>query len=290
MLVLDVMSADLESASLTDNALIIAKSLATGAFETMPVCDGMGFLIGSIGIREVVSNCLGNNRDLETTTVATIYSACAPEIAADAPLGMAERLMHEAQTQRLFAVEEGRPVGVLTLKHLSRYIPRSSTGAILCSSCLPRGHQPQHHPEKESPTMTIVSELMHSPAECIKESETLRDAARKMYNLRVGSLPICGDDQRLHGMLSDRDIVIKCLAADGDPDLTTAADLAEGTPITVDAAASIEDALTLMQQNQVRRLPVISNQELVGILTQADIARHYPNERVGDLVGTISND
>lgn len=136
--------------------------------------------------------------------------------------------------------------------------------------------------------MLTAREIMTGNAECIGENETLEAAARKMLELDVGSLPICGEDNRLKGMLTDRDIVTKCLARGADPRTAKAGELAEGKPVTIGADDGIEEAIQTMQSHQVRRLPVIDGHELVGILSQADIARNYPEDRVGDLVEFIS--
>jgi len=137
--------------------------------------------------------------------------------------------------------------------------------------------------------MTKVREIMTGSAECVRENETLEQAARKMKELDVGSLPICGEDNRLKGMLTDRDIVVKCLAEGGDPRTATAGGLAQGKPVTIGADDSIEEAIRTMQEHQVRRLPVIDGHDLVGILSLADIARNYPEDRVGELVEFISS-
>jgi CBS domain-containing protein len=136
--------------------------------------------------------------------------------------------------------------------------------------------------------MLTAREIMTGNAECVGENDTLEAAARKMLELDVGSLPICGEDNRLKGMLTDRDIVVKCLARGGDPRSVKAGELAEGKPVTIGADDSIEEAIRTMQSHQVRRLPVIDGHDLVGILSQADIARNYPEDRVGDLVEFIS--
>ena len=136
--------------------------------------------------------------------------------------------------------------------------------------------------------MTTARDIMTGGAECIGERETLDAAARKMRDLDVGSLPICGEDNRLKGMLTDRDIVIRCLAEGGDPRSVTAGELAQGKPVTIGADDSVEEVIRTMQQHQVRRLPVIDGHDLVGMLTQADIARNYPEDRVGELVEFIS--
>lgn len=136
-------------------------------------------------------------------------------------------------------------------------------------------------------TMTARN-IMTGGAECIGANETLEAAARKIKDLDVGSLPICGEDNRLKGMITDRDIVIKCLAEGGDPRSAKAGDFAEGKPVTIGADDSIEEAIRTMQEHQVRRLPVIDGHDLIGILSQGDVARNYPEERVGELVEFIS--
>lgn len=101
--------------------------------------------------------------------------------------------------------------------------------------------------------MATAREIMTGGAECIGEKETLEAAARKMKELDVGSLPICGEDNRLKGMLTDRDIVVKCLADGGDPRTATAGEFGEGKPVTIGADDSIEEAIRTMQEHQVRR-------------------------------------
>ena len=134
----------------------------------------------------------------------------------------------------------------------------------------------------------LARDIMTGGAECIGVNETLEQAARKMRDLDVGSLPICGEDNRLKGMLTDRDIVVRCLADGGDPKSTKAGDLAQGKPVTIGADDTVEEAIRTMQQHQVRRLPVIDGHNLIGMLSQADIARNYPEDRVGELVEFIS--
>ena len=135
--------------------------------------------------------------------------------------------------------------------------------------------------------MTTAREIMHTGATCVGEHETLTTAAQHMRELGVGALPICGDDDRLHGMITDRDIVIKCIAAGLDPAATTAGELAQGSTYHVDAGASIEEMLTVMEEHQVRRLPVIDEHRLVGMVSEADIARHLPEHAIVAFVKAI---
>jgi CBS domain-containing protein len=132
-------------------------------------------------------------------------------------------------------------------------------------------------------------EIMTEGCECIGESQTVLEAARKLADLNVGALPICGDDERLKGMLTDRDIVVKAIAKEKDPASTKAGELGEGTPVWISAEASEAEVLGKMREHDVRRLPVIDeSKRLVGIIAQADIAKALSDKRTGEVVEAIS--
>jgi len=137
--------------------------------------------------------------------------------------------------------------------------------------------------------MATAREIMTSDATCASVNDTLQDAARRMKELDVGSLPICGEDNRLAGMITDRDIVVKCVAEGGDPSSVKVGELAEGKPVTIGADDPVEEILRTMTQYGVRRLPVIDGHDLIGIVSQADVARNLPDELTGDLVQSISS-
>ena len=130
-------------------------------------------------------------------------------------------------------------------------------------------------------------DLMSEGCECVDASETVAAAAQKLAKLNVGAMPICGDDDKLKGMLTDRDIAVKVVAEGKDPTQVTAAELAEGVPVTVTA----EDPAVMrtMAQNQVRRVPVLDDdRRLVGIVSQADVATRASANQAGNLVEAIS--
>jgi CBS domain-containing protein len=133
-------------------------------------------------------------------------------------------------------------------------------------------------------------DIMTPDCQCIGENETALDAAKKLAELNIGSMPICGEDDRLKGMLTDRDIVVKVLARGKDPASVRAGELGagDGNTITIGADDPIEDALRTMTQHKVRRLPVIDGKRLVGIISQADVATNLDEQQVGDLVEAIS--
>jgi CBS domain-containing protein len=135
--------------------------------------------------------------------------------------------------------------------------------------------------------MTTARDIMHSGAECISKSQNLQYAAKQMRDLGVGALPICGDDGRLLGIVTDRDIIVKCLASGADPSKVTAGQLAQAEPFAIDPTADIDEVLNLMAEKQIRRLPVIDDQQVVGMISEADLARNLPDHAVGQFVGAI---
>jgi CBS domain-containing protein len=131
-------------------------------------------------------------------------------------------------------------------------------------------------------------DIMTGSAECVGENDSVLDAAMKLAKLDVGAMPICGEDNRLKGMVTDRDIVVKVLAESRDPASTRVGELAEGKPVTIGADDSIAETLETMARYKVRRLPVIDRHDLVGVISQADIAANLSDEDTGRLVEVIS--
>jgi CBS domain-containing protein len=133
-----------------------------------------------------------------------------------------------------------------------------------------------------------AKDVMSGGVECAGENDTVADAAKKLAQLDVGSMPICGEDDRLKGMITDRDIVIEVLAEGKDPGSTKVSELANGKPVTIGADDSVGEALRTMKEHQVRRLPVIDGHDLVGVVSVADLARNVEDEETGDLIEAIS--
>jgi CBS domain-containing protein len=131
-------------------------------------------------------------------------------------------------------------------------------------------------------------DIMTPNAECIGENDSIIDAAKKLAKLDIGSMPICGEDNRLKGMLTDRDIVVKVLAEGRDPNSTTAGELGEGKPVTIGADDDTDLIVKTMAEHKVRRLPVIDGHDLVGMVSQADVANNLEEQEVGKLVDIIS--
>ncbi|MFF8956869.1 CBS domain-containing protein [Streptomyces sp. NPDC014894] len=128
--------------------------------------------------------------------------------------------------------------------------------------------------------MTTAKDIMHPGAQWIPAHETLDRAAQLMRDLNVGALPIADAQERLSGILTDRDIVVGCVAMGHDPAKVTAGEMAQGTPRWIASDSGVEDVLQEMEAHQIRRLPVIENKRLVGMISEADLAQHLSEEQL----------
>jgi CBS domain-containing protein len=138
--------------------------------------------------------------------------------------------------------------------------------------------------------MPTAREIMTPGASFVDVDLTVAEAAERMATDDFGALPVCNGEGRLQGVITDRDIVVKVIAAGLDPRSTTVGQVAadQGEVVTIGADDPAEEAIRTMKDHGVRRLPVIDGTDLVGMVSQADIARALPDAKVGDLVGAIS--
>lgn len=134
---------------------------------------------------------------------------------------------------------------------------------------------------------TTVKDVMTPRPTSVAGDAMAVEAARRMSSEDVGSLPVV-DGETLVGMVTDRDLVLHVIAKDLDPHKVAVADVCSGNPVTADPEDSLEDALQRMASEQIRRLPVVTDGRLVGILAQADVARAVRPESTGRLVEEIS--
>ncbi len=118
-----------------------------------------------------------------------------------------------------------------------------------------------------------VRELMNPSVVTIEPGASAALAARLLSRHNVGALPVCGTDGRLRGMVTDRDIILRCIAAEEDPAQTPVRDIMTRGCAWVDPRSDCRQATQLMAQRQVRRLPVVEGGKVVGIVSLADLAR-----------------
>lgn len=138
--------------------------------------------------------------------------------------------------------------------------------------------------------MTTAREVMTPGAECVRSDQTAADAARMMGERSVGALPITGKDEKVKGMVTDRDLVIKVMGQGRDAGTFPAGDLNQTEAVTVGADDPVDEVMATMSRHQVKRLPVIDQDRLVGMVTIADVARALPDPQVGDLEKALAID
>jgi CBS domain-containing protein len=132
-----------------------------------------------------------------------------------------------------------------------------------------------------------IRDAMTENPRSIGQSASVVEAARLMREEHIGSLPIT-DEEKLVGMITDRDITTRVVAEAADPRMTPVGDVYSRDLISVEPHDDLEGALQLMARHQVRRLPVVEDGRLVGIVSQADIALTENEKKTGELVEAIS--
>jgi CBS domain-containing protein len=134
---------------------------------------------------------------------------------------------------------------------------------------------------------TSIKEVMTRDVRACEPNATVAEAAKVMAQEDVGPVPIV-EDGRLVGIVTDRDIVVRVVAEGRDPDATTVREIASTELVTVSPDDALDDALNRLAERQVRRLPVVEGDRLVGIVAQADIARLGEDKKTGEVVEEIS--
>jgi CBS domain-containing protein len=135
----------------------------------------------------------------------------------------------------------------------------------------------------------LIKEVMTRGVEVVRPDETLQQAAHKMKSIDVGPLPVC-DGDRLVGMITDRDIIVRATAEGRDPRTTPVKDAMTPGVVYVYEDQDIEEAASLMKERQIRRLVVLDrNKRLVGILSLGDLAEDSGDEQLsGEVLESVS--
>jgi CBS domain-containing protein len=135
--------------------------------------------------------------------------------------------------------------------------------------------------------VTQIQDVMSQNPSTCESSASVADAARVMASQEVGPIPVV-ESGRLVGVVTDRDLVVLVLAEGRDPQSTTVGEVASTDLVTVSPEAGLDEALALLARHQVRRLPVVEGEQLVGIVAQADVAREAKDQATGEVVEEIS--
>ncbi|GAB3661356.1 CBS domain-containing protein [Glycomyces tarimensis] len=137
--------------------------------------------------------------------------------------------------------------------------------------------------------MATARDIMHPTAHCVHTHDTAANAARMMAEHDIGSLPICDAEDQIKGMVTDRDLAIQVMAAGYDPETYEIGDLPQHQSLVLaDADEDADMTLAKMSEQQVRRVPVVEDGRVIGIIAQADVARRLPEPIVGEVVSAVS--
>ncbi len=135
-----------------------------------------------------------------------------------------------------------------------------------------------------------VSDVMTGRVISVSPQENAAVAARLLSRYNIGALPVCTKEGKLRGVVTDRDIVLRCVAADDDPRQTKVSDLMTRRIVSIGAEESADAAAALMAREQIRRLPVEQDGKLVGIVSLADLARRADySAQTAQTLGEISS-
>lgn len=132
-----------------------------------------------------------------------------------------------------------------------------------------------------------VREIMTTRIVSVQPTSSVKDAALLMNHHNIGSVPVV-EGTAVRGMLTDRDIVLRCVAENRDPSSLKVSDICSQGAVSVSPDQTVSDAMNLMSTEQVRRLPVVDNGRLVGMLSLADVAREKSGMELAEVISDIS--
>lgn len=137
--------------------------------------------------------------------------------------------------------------------------------------------------------MTKARDLMTGKPTIVKADTPIADIARQLRDDGIGAVIVCNAEDRLQGVVTDRDIATEVVAAGKDPASTKAMDILTGREtVTIGADDDLDETVRTMSKYAVRRLPVIDGDQVVGMVSQADVARHADDASVAELVRSVS--
>ena len=133
-----------------------------------------------------------------------------------------------------------------------------------------------------------IKECMNNNVTYALTTNTVEDCAKLMNEKHIGCIPVCNESEQIVGLITDRDIVLRCVACSKEPNTTPVSEIMTCNPCWCTPEANISEVQNLMSENQVKRIPVVQNKKVVGIVTVRDLAL---NSKVDDnsVTDTIEN-
>jgi CBS domain-containing protein len=135
--------------------------------------------------------------------------------------------------------------------------------------------------------MVSAREIMHDDVHVVGVDESVATAAAIMRDMHVGALPVVDENSELQGIITDRDIVVRCVADGHDPLATTTEELVHQDPVWVYVDSEMADVLDTMEQNMIRRVPVMEDGRLVGMISEANVATNLSAGQVEGFASVV---
>jgi|GEM_PF-796996 len=287
MLCAELMKRDVEvcfDTSLVTDAAVAMRDRDVGF---LPVCDATGTVLGTLTDRDVVVRGLATHRSPDATFVGDIMTrelvSCRPED----ELSVAEDLMIRFQRSRIVCTDASRRIaGVISLSDIAdKEQPRDHAGTIASSSA----------PREAEPSVvlgsgpTTCAEVMHGDVDCCSRADTAASIAASMGEHNIGFVPVCDEEGRVIGTITDRDLALRVVAERRDPDATRAEDVLTPELVLCAPDDTLQSAEELMAEYKKSRILVSdAERHAIGVVSLSDIARVEPARTIGRVLRAIS--
>jgi CBS domain-containing protein len=238
---------------------------------------------GVLTDRDIVRHAVAGRHDPDTMQVREAQGRPAVVIAADARLSDATALMSRHRLRRLPVVNaEGAALGLISGDDIVRLLADEISGlAHVAATQLPVGVDvgtPAEATEAERPRETRPVEHYRRDVRSLRADTSVRSLADAMKAEAVGCVVITGDVDEAVGVVTDRDIALRVVAAGRDPDATPASAIMSSPLVAADATQPLEEVVEKMRSSGVRRIPVLSDGRPVGIVTYSDLLIAFSRE------------
>jgi CBS domain-containing protein len=286
MLCADLMKRDVATCFDTSTVSDAAVTMRDRDVGFLPVCDETGVVLGTLTDRDVVVRVLAKHHIPEATVVDQVMThdlvSCRPED----ELSVAEDLMIRFQKSRIVCTDaSGHVAGVISLTDIAKKEEPSRHAGAIASSIAPREAAPSILLGGE-PT---CAEVMQGDVDCCSRGDTVPRIAFMMRERNVGFLPVCDPDGRVIGTLTDRDLVLRVVAARRYPEVTRAEDVLTPELVFCSPDDTLKSAEQLMAQYKKSRLLVSdADRHPIGVISLSDIARAEPARTVSRLLRDVS--
>ncbi|MBD3317024.1 MAG: CBS domain-containing protein [Chitinivibrionales bacterium] len=281
MMVKEIMTKEVKGIQSDKTLLDAAKEMSENDIGALAVFEGER-IRGIVTDRDIIIRGMSLGLNLATDSVDTVMSSSVVSVSEDSDADEAVRMMEEKQLRRIpVRGKDDRIRGIISLGDIALHTNRRISGEAL---------QEISKGAKVGPVgaSVKVKEVMTRNASTIQSSDAVKHAAEMMDSLNVGAIPVF-DGDRESGMITDRDIVVRCIASELNPLHTSVGEIMSKGVKSISEEAAVEEALRMMEQFQIRRLLVKDRGgAVVGIVSLGNLALSVSKELAGEAIHDVS--